>query len=493
MPGEIAGYWAARRRFGNSNISWQRILQPTIDMCSHGIPVTRTLAEDLAELGPHFTDPGLLEVFTNPETGHFWQEGDLYTNLALANTLQILADQGDLGDHMFYNGTIAEYLVAEITDQGNVEKGLLCFDGNSVQEGSSRRRTSARTRWSGWTPSPPASCPTPWTSSASLPQPADPSSPPSSTSWTPSLRWRRTQSSTSGWWRASSGHLQPGVVWAILLTERSRISFGWFGSLCSDSDLSVRNFVRNITSVGWAEDTRDLISDWQTYNDSDHYGANFYSPPDHGTAHISVLAPDGSAVAVTATVNFRFGAEILSRSTGILLNDEMDDFSYPDIINDYGLPPSPNNFVQPGKRPMSSMCPSLFTDRESGEARLVVGAAGGTKITTSVALTAVYNLMYGWGLEESVGQLVLKYTPECKKLLSEAPRLHHQLLPMTVSHQTGFSPEVLEELRLRGHATLDSGPAGSVVGAIGRTGDGRLVAVADSRKSGAVAGINSSQ
>ena len=123
VPGEIAGYWAARRRFGNWNISWQRILQPTIDMCSHGIPVTRTLAEDLAELGPHFTDPGLVEVFTNPETGHFWQEGDLYTNLALANTLQILADQEDTGDHMFYNGTIAEYLVAEITDQGKVEKG----------------------------------------------------------------------------------------------------------------------------------------------------------------------------------------------------------------------------------------------------------------------------------------------------------------------------------------------------------------------------------
>ena len=241
--------------------------------------------------------------------------------------------------------------------------------------------------------------------------------------------------------------------------------------------MSVRNFVRNITSVGWAENTRDLISDWQTYNDSDHYGANFYSPPDHGTAHISVLAPDGSAVAVTATVNFRFGAEILSRSTGILLNDEMDDFSYPDIINDYGLPPSPNNFVKPGKRPMSSMCPSLFMDRETGEARLVVGAAGGTKITTSVALTAIYNLIHGWGLEESV----------------EAPRLHHQLLPMTVSHQTGFSPEVVEELRLRGHATMDSGPAGSVVGAIARTDEGKLLAVADSRKSGAVAGITSSQ
>ena len=83
----------------------------------------------------------------------------------------------------------------------------------------------------------------------------------------------------------------------------------------------------------------------------------------------------------------------------------MDDFSFPDFSNGFGLPPSPHNFVRPGKRPLSSMCPSVLTDKESGEVSLVVGGAGGTKITTAVALTSLYNLYHGWELEPSVGQI----------------------------------------------------------------------------------------
>ena len=81
----------------------------------------------------------------------------------------------------------------------------------------------------------------------------------------------------------------------------------------------------------------------------------------------------------------------------------MDDFSFPEITNGFDLPPSPHNFVRPGKRPLSSMCPTVVTDSQSGEVSLVVGAAGGTKITTAVALTSLYNLYFGWGLQESIG------------------------------------------------------------------------------------------
>ena len=96
VPGEVAGYWAARRKYGSKEISWQRIIQPTIDLCREGIPVTASLAEVLHEKGPDFSDPGMRSVFVNPRTGDVWQEGDLYTNPALANTLQALAEEGDL-------------------------------------------------------------------------------------------------------------------------------------------------------------------------------------------------------------------------------------------------------------------------------------------------------------------------------------------------------------------------------------------------------------
>jgi gamma-glutamyltranspeptidase/glutathione hydrolase/leukotriene-C4 hydrolase len=101
------------------------------------------------------------------------------------------------------------------------------------------------------------------------------------------------------------------------------------------------------------------IDDENTVNDAKHYGAVFYTPEDHGTAQLSIIGPDGSAISVTSTINLYFGSLFMSNRTGILLNDEMDDFSAPKITNYFGVPPSPHNFIRPGKRPISSMCPSI--------------------------------------------------------------------------------------------------------------------------------------
>lgn len=117
-----------------------------------------------------------------------------------------------------------------------------------------------------------------------------------------------------------------------------------------------------------------------------------------------------------------FGSDIRSMSTGIILNDQMDDFSSPNMTNNYfDLPPSPANYIEPGKRPLSSMTPTIVVDK-GGDVILVVGAAGGSKITTSVSLVTIRNLWFGEGLGEAI----------------EERRLHHQLFPMAIQYEPDF-------------------------------------------------------
>lgn len=148
------------------------------------------------------------------------------------------------------------------------------------------------------------------------------------------------------------------------------------------------------------------MDDSVTFDDAEYYGALAHTPDDHGTSHVSVVDSNGMAVAVTSTINLQLnknfnifllflkkklnsiliwlslGAGFASAQTGIILNNEMADFSSPSI-SFYGLPPSSTNTIQPGKRPLSSMTPVIVIDSSSGGVRLVVGAAGGIRITTS--------------------------------------------------------------------------------------------------------------
>jgi gamma-glutamyltranspeptidase/glutathione hydrolase/leukotriene-C4 hydrolase len=134
-------------------------------------------------------------------------------------------------------------------------------------------------------------------------------------------------------------------------------------------------------------------------------------PTDGGTTHISIVDSNGTAVALTSTINTGFGSKVLSQSTGILLNNQMDDFSIPDQTNIYGLPSSSSNFIRPGKKPLSSMSPLILEHK--GHLYGVIGASGGPRIISSVAQTLLRVLGYGEGLFEAVA----------------GPRLHHQLVP----------------------------------------------------------------
>ncbi|XP_022235546.1 gamma-glutamyltranspeptidase 1-like [Limulus polyphemus] len=124
------------------------------------------------------------------------------------------------------------------------------------------------------------------------------------------------------------------------------------------------------------------------------------------------------------SIYLRFGSKRRSSSTGIILNNEMDDFSSPNIINSFGLLPSPSNFIEPGKRPLSSMSPSVILDKD-GDLKAVIGGAGGSRIITAVAQV----LMRSMWLSENVKQAI------------DALRLHHQQYPNTLFYEEQF-PQV---------------------------------------------------
>lgn len=143
---------------------------------------------------------------------------------------------------------------------------------------------------------------------------------------------------------------------------------------------------------------------------------------DHGTSHLSVVDSQHMAVALTTTVNGGFGSYVMSPSTGILWNNEMDDFSRPDQPNDYGLAPSAINYIAAGKRPLSSMSPCIIT--QGGDLRMVVGASNGPRIISATLQTIVRILLLGWDALDAVS----------------GPRVHHQLLPYQVMFENYTMP-----------------------------------------------------
>lgn len=199
-------------------------------------------------------------------------------------------------------------------------------------------------------------------------------------------------------------------------------------------------------------------------------GADFYGnlvglPEDKGTSHISVIDPAELIVSVTTTINDWFGSMVLTRS-GILLNNQMADFSLSNEGNKL-------NEIAPGKRPLSSMVPTVVykTDHACG-LRMVVGGANGSRIITGVAETLINNLTFGMTLEAAI----------------KSPRIHNQLKPKPkqVEVEAKFPPGVIADLESRGHVVVNTTEALSVVNAVCKVKD-TIEAYSDLRKPGAKA------
>ncbi|GJQ08839.1 hypothetical protein GpartN1_g630.t1 [Galdieria partita] len=253
--------------------------------------------------------------------------------------------------------------------------------------------------------------------------------------------------------------------------------------------------VARMLNESLANDLFSRIVEQKTFPPSHYVTSQRTINEDHGTTHLSVVDEEGNAVAITSTVNLPFGARFVSSSTGILLNNEMDDFSTGNRENAFGLAPAEANEVEPGKRPLSSMSPLIVL--KNGTLYMVLGGSGGPRIITSVAQVFLNIATFGDDPAKAIA----------------APRLHHQLFPNTVFMESlngssceltdtfssslsnkpdwSYWSEVCQELKNAGHnitAPSEAGVVQVVVVARDMNGENRrLLAASDPRKLGRAA------
>ncbi|XP_023328042.1 glutathione hydrolase 2 isoform X3 [Eurytemora carolleeae] len=355
VPGFILGTWELKQRLGNPSITWESLLQPSVDLCFNGIEVNFHAYHMMhQERERIYADPGLSAVFVNPKTGKIWNEGDVYTYKSLGETIQSIAKEGP---GVFYNGHIGENMVKDVQAAG----GILTVKDLQSYRVQWEETVSYKLKNSGFTliSSPPPGSGVITNSILAImdlykPSPMDKHRP---------LLWHR-------------------FIEACKFSFAKRTEMGdWTYAPIRDE---VKQIVKDLSSHHHTMKIKEKINDFQTSQDPEFYGAKTTFEEDHGTCHHCFLSPQGDAISVTASVNLIWGCKFMSPSTGIIMNNQMDDFASPNITSAYNVPPAPNNFIYPGKRPMSSMSTTIVVD-DQGRVVAVAGASGGTKIISATA------------------------------------------------------------------------------------------------------------
>ncbi|KAI7848842.1 gamma-glutamyltransferase, partial [Circinella umbellata] len=348
VPSEIRGFELAHKRHGK--LPWNKLFEPAIRIARDGFRATPLLEQRLkAAESWLMTKSEWTEVFA--PNGTLAKKGDLIVRSKLAETLDTIAKEGP---DSFYKGFIAESLVNATQAEG----GIMTLE--DMEKYKAVIRPTVSTYYHGRKVT---TCTTP-------------TSGPLITSVLNILE--RYNLPVTG----INGLNIHRFVEAMKFGFAFRTEFG-------DPDF-VKNSERieEVTSKDWADIVRRNISDDTTHPPL-YYKPKFDHIESHGTMHLSVVDEDDGAVALTSTVNLLFGSRIMDRATGVILNDEMDDFSIPGIPNSFGLYPSEYNYVAPGKRPLSSITPVII-ERDT-KFEMALGGSGGTFIPTAT-LNVIYHL-----------------------------------------------------------------------------------------------------
>ncbi|XP_072164276.1 glutathione hydrolase 1 proenzyme-like [Diadema setosum] len=438
-PGEIRGYELAHRLHGK--LPWSRVFEPAIAIAQNGYYIDATMAKDITnEEGYIRADEGLRSLYVKAE-GKLKGEGDLVQNPLLARTMQRLAVEGP---DLFYDGDIAGALINETRGIG----GILTLEDMSMYRALTKEPLCVRLHdgLTAYTAPPPSSGVV--------------------------AQMIMNVMDEYGYTASDISTPEDETLLYHRFIEATKFAFAKRAKLGDEEYVPIQNLISNMTSESLASLIRQTIDDnMVTYANVQQYDAPYVNAFDEGTSHLSVVSPNGDAVAMTSTINNGFGSKFMSPTTGVILNNQMDSFSTPGTPNSDGIAPSEPNFIEPGKRPMSSMSPTILLDDRSGDVRLVLGASGSSRMVTSISMVSLRTLLFKEDLRNVINQR----------------RIHHQLSPNYIQYEQNFNEEVLHYLEDRGHDIFLQ-ERFAVVQAVLRDRDGTLYAFSDPRKGGIAAG-----
>ena len=408
VPGSVAGLVYAESHFGK--LSLAQVMAPAIKLARDGYPLTWQEAHDMQDDKYLSQFPESRHIFQR--NGNYYQPGDIFRQPELARTLERISSTPD----DFYHGAIAKELAASIQKGG----GLITTDDLARYE--VKERAPVEGSYRGYQII---------------------SAPPPSSGGTVLLEILNI---LEGYDLQQAGDRSAESV--HLIAEAFRRAFYDRAEFMGDPDYSkipVAQLIDKRYAAAWrssidpaqASVSKDLKRP-AIFGQLEQYAKQYpglvamrESPH---TTHYSVVDAQGNAVAVTTTLNDWFGSRVTAEGLGFLLNDEMDDFAAkPGVANSDGLIQGTANAIGPGKRPLSSMTPTILL--KDGKLFLVLGSPGSSRIISTVANVIIGMVDYGMNVQEAV----------------DAPRFHNQWLPDTLFLEEWFSPDTVKRLQQMGY------------------------------------------
>lgn len=432
VPGTVAGMQMVLDEYGSMSLA--QVLEPAIGLARDGIVVTADLADSLIGLEQRLKKWPASEAIFYKEDGGFYQPGDRLVQSDLAATLQRIADEGPDG---FYKGTTAQAIVDAVQSSG----GRITMEDMAGYKALSRDPVSGTYR--GY-------------EIVSMP-------PPSSGG----IHIIQILNTLEEYPIGFLGHNSSETI--HLMAEAMKRAYADRSEYLGDPEFfDVPQ--AELTSKDYAADIRKGISLSRATPSDQIKPADLTPYESDQTTHFSIVDKDGNAVSNTYTINFSYGSGMVADGTGVLMNNEMDDFAAkPGVMNAYGLLGGDANAVEPGKRPLSSMSPTMVM--KDGKVFMVTGSPGGSRIITTVLQLIMNVVDHGMNVAEA----------------TVAPRIHHQWLPEVLRVEEGISPDTVAALEAKGHVVKVMGTMGSGQSIVVDEQDGLLLGGADTRQTSSAA------